>query len=131
MNVLLVIWQLPQVLLGLLLRLFYPASYRLEKDGVTVVFSSQMLGGISLGTTVIVHSHVYSWNPRPLETLAVRHELGHCKQSRMLGWLYLLVIGLPSLLHVWLYKRDPKDPNKYFRFYTESWADQLAGIKRD
>ena len=67
MNALLLLWQLPQVLLGLLLRLFYPAAYRLEQDGVTVIFSDRFHGGLSLGTTVFVHSHVYTWNEFPLE----------------------------------------------------------------
>ena len=130
-NVLLWIWQMPQILLGYLLRLFYPASFTLEKDEVKVVFSDRMHGGISLGTTVIVHSHVYVWNDYPLDTLTIRHELGHCKQSRILGWFYLLVIGLPSIFHAWFYKYDPHDPNKYYRWYTEAWADKLAGIVRD
>ena len=130
MNALLLLWQLPQVLLGLLLRLFYPAVYRLEQDGVTVIFSDRFHGGLSLGTTVFVHSHVYTWNEFPLDTLAVRHELGHCKQSQILGWFYLLVIGLPSILHAWFYRCDPSDPDGYYRFYTEAWADRLAGIKR-
>ena len=130
MNALLLLWQLPQVLLGMLLRLFYPAAYTLEKDGVTVIFSDRFHGGLSLGTTVFVHSHVYTWNEFPLDTLTVRHELGHCKQSQILGWFYLLVIGLPSVLHAWLYRRDPSDPDGYYRFYTEAWADRLAGIKR-
>lgn len=130
MNALVLLWQLPQVLLGWILRLFYPAAYTLEKDGVTVIFSDKFHGGLSLGTTVFVHSHVYTWNEYPLDTLTVRHELGHCKQSQILGWLYLLVIGLPSVLHAWLYRRDPSDPDGYYRFYTEAWADRLAGIKR-
>ena len=79
---------------------------------------------------MFVHSHVYVWNEYPLDTLTVRHELGHCKQSQILGWFYLLVIGLPSVLHAWLYRRDPSDPDGYYRFYTEAWADRLAGIKR-
>ena len=130
MNALVLLWQLPQVLLGWILRLFYPAAYTLEKDGVTVIFSDKFHGGLSLGTTVFVHSHVYTWNEFPLDTLTVRHELGHSRQSRTLGWFYLLVIGLPSILHAWLYRRDPADPDKYYRFYTEAWADRLAGINR-
>ena len=27
-------------------------------------------------------------------------------------------------------RRDPADPDKYYRFYTEAWADRLAGINR-
>lgn len=43
--------------------------------------------------------------------------------------LYLIVIGLPSLLWAWL--GDSIAPGKsYYWFYTERWADRLGGVKR-
>lgn len=57
----------------------------------------------------------------------VDHELGHDKQSTMLGPLYLIIIGIPSALwFCWwtIFKTD------YYWFYTEAWADKLSGIKR-
>ena len=57
----------------------------------------------------------------------VHHESGHYIQSLMLGPLYLLVIGLPSL--TWsalrLIKRI-KEARSYYWFYTEAWAMRLA-----
>jgi hypothetical protein len=121
-NILLTLWQLPQILIGWVLLLFYrPSSHKDYWAGVRVYLSPKMRGGISLGSVVILGE-----NPSD-KTLV--HELGHCIQSRRLGWLYLIVIGLPSILwaatHKWL------APNKsYYWFYTEKWADKIAGIDR-
>lgn len=119
--ILLTIWQLPQTLLGWLLWAFY-RPYDVEQVGdVFVCHSHIMRGGISLGQVVIV-SHSAS-------DKTIAHELGHCKQSQMLGWLYLIVIGLPSIL--WASTHRLIAPHKsYYDFYTEKWADRLAGIER-
>lgn len=62
-----------------------------------------------------------------LKRKTVRHEaVGHVAQSRMLGWLYLVVIGLPSLI----WAAVCQERKKYYNFYTEKWADRLAGIER-
>ena len=63
--------------------------------------------------------------------LTVRHEHGHQIQSKILGPLYLLVIGIPSLIWAWLYGPVIKyTRNGYYRFYTEKWADKLGEVKR-
>jgi hypothetical protein len=72
------------------------------------------MGGISLGKYIILsHDDIDS----------IKHEYGHSVQSRYLGWLYLLVIGLPSLLWAMFYKGDD-----YYKFYTEKNADKLGGV---
>ena len=57
----------------------------------------------------------------------VMHEYGHIRQSRMLGWLYLIVVGIPSALWA-LFYNGPKEG--YYRFYTERWADRLGNVNR-
>jgi hypothetical protein len=57
------------------------------------------------------------------------HELGHCRQSQILGWLYLPVIGLPSLLWAAWWNEGRK--RSYYSFYTERWADRLGNVHRD
>ena len=82
---------------------------------VYTVFSK--MGGISLGPWVFVH--------RSADGDLIRHEMGHSVQSRLLGPLYLVLIGLPSLLwalvHPKLWPRVPYD-----WFYTERWATRLG-----
>lgn len=122
MKTLLYIWQLPQNLLGLLLRASYKGTDS-EYEGAVVRRSLKMQGGISLGRYIIVGDYA--------SERTVMHEYGHCLQSRRLGWLYLLVIGLPSIIWAGLYGRVFKQTeNGYYRFITERWADKLGNVKR-
>ena len=61
---------------------------------------------------------------------SIQHEYGHSKQSNILGPLYLIVIGTPSLLHNIVDYVCSKIGIKwnYYSFYTESWANKLVGI---
>ena len=57
----------------------------------------------------------------------LRHEYAHTLQSLMLGPLYLLVIGLPSILWAGVFVNYRKRRNIPYRsFYTEKWADRIA-----
>lgn len=121
-KILLYIWCLPQNLLGLLLRQIYKGKDSQYEDAI-VRRSTKMGGGISLGRYIIINQ----WSGKK----TVQHEYGHCLQSRRLGWLYLLLIGLPSIVWAGIYGRIVKStPNGYYRFWTEKWADKLGGVKR-
>jgi len=117
-QVLLWIWQLPQNLLGLAVYHYYKGYEVCTKEtcgeGIKCKLSTKMKGGITLGNYIVIN-HMNS----------LQHELGHTKQSKMLGPLYLLVIGLPSALHCAFHKC--KD---YYHFYTEKWANKLMKIKK-
>jgi hypothetical protein len=133
-HILLYIWQLPQNLLGLILVLFYnPDKKHVLDSGVIVFYSKRMLGGISLGKYCIVNHHYYLKSiTYAIAQNVVRHEaIGHTKQSQMLGWFYLPVVGLQSIIWAGLYGTVIKtSKNGYYKFWTEAWADKLAGIKR-
>lgn len=124
-SILLYLWQLPQNLLGLLFLLFLRPVEEVSDTGYAKVYRSRrMSGGISLGQ----YAFVSPVSARDENT--VRHEgIGHPRQSRILGPLYLIVIGLPSLLWTWLHRLIA--PNKsYYWLYTERWADRLGGVER-
>lgn len=124
-NILLYTWQLPQNLLGLLLRGMYKGTDTQYKD-LLVRRSKKMNGGISLGKYVIASE--------TLDREGLLHEWGHSKQSRLLGPLYLLAVGLPSILKASVhdaYNCEGKANWFYFGQYPENWADKIAGIKRD
>jgi hypothetical protein len=110
------LWQLPQNLVGLLIRLFYKGEVKHKVVGITFWYCPSFKGGISLGNMVMLGTK----HPN-----SVKHEYGHSVQSKYLGWLYLIVIGLPSLLWAMFYKG-----NNYYSFFTEKWADKLGGVKR-
>jgi len=55
----------------------------------------------------------------------IKHEYGHVLQSALLGPLFLLIIGIPSLTWARLFAGWRKKHNKdYCSFYTESWAEK-------
>jgi len=126
-KVLLYIWQLPQNLIGFLLLCAYGALERIdwyyEADGIMYCYIIGFKGGLSLGRYVLLQQDWQHYLPQTNE----KHEYGHCKQSRILGPLYLLVIGLPSLIHAAFYKYATPE---YYKFYTERWADKLGGVQR-
>lgn len=124
MKVLLYLWQLPQNLLGLLMLLFLKGETRHRLGGIRFYFLDTFPGGITLGEYIIVGTR---------QDITVRHEFGHVLQSRMLGPLYLIVIGLPSIMHAWLSDRIGccrRHQEGYYHFYTEKWADRLGGVER-
>ena len=123
--VLLQVWQLPQNLLGLIVGIFLKGKRRLRgypgiPSAIRIVGTGNMYGGLSLGNFVYLRPPVYD--------KMVRHEYGHCLQSRLLGPFYLPVIGLPSLL--WALWWHPGRSRDYYSFYTERWADRLGGVER-
>ena len=128
-EILLYIWQLPQNLLGLFMLLFMKPYVSKEKyRGITYVVSKKMSGGISLGNYVILS---YSYRNKNISKKVWDHEWGHTRDSRMFGPLYLIVIGLPSLIWAWLYGSViPYTKNGYYKFYTEKRADRLGGVVR-
>jgi len=87
--------------------------------------SMRIKGGIALGlfifTTCEIEKEQISKNR------LIQHEYGHVLQSALLGPLFLLIVGLPSLIWAQLFSGWRKKHNKdYFSFYTESWADKMG-----
>lgn len=132
-NFLRILWELPQCLLGFILFQVYSVGchcLEIPYGDVRILYSERMRGGISLGRFIIL-----PWKYRNNSSSYVRdtisHEYGHTRQSLYLGWLYIVVIGLPSLLWAWahstfkgLWEVD------YYSFYTERWADDIGGVRR-
>ena len=117
-DILLYMWQLPQNALGLLFLLFLRGEKKHYLYGVRFYTAPKFKGGISLGQYIIMgHENENT----------VRHEYGHCLQSKMLGWLYLIIVGLPSLIWAGIHERTGKS---YYWFFTEKWADRLGNVKR-
>ena len=95
---------------------------------ITYIVSEKMSGGISLGNYVILSK---SYKDKNISHKTWDHEWGHTRDSRMFGPLYLIVIGLPSLIWAWLYGSIIKPTyNGYYKFYTERRADRLGGVIR-
>ena len=127
-QIFLTIWQFPQILLGWLVLSFIDMNKVELMNGKLIVYSSSISGGISLGYVIILGIGDYNDG----KIMDERHEYGHCRQSEYLGWLYLIVIGIPSLIWCLCYNVEKRGGLKdYYKFYTEAWADKLGGVIRD
>jgi hypothetical protein len=121
MSYILALWQILQNLAGLIYLPFAGVSFR-EKVGDVFVFETESTNGsVSLGNLVFISKHTRNYDK------TLKHELGHTIQSKYLGPLYLLVIGLPSILWV-IVRRVSRTLRKqdYYSFYTEAWAEELS-----
>jgi len=119
------LWQAPQHLLALaiwkVLKLTGKAVYAAEGQDYVLIGVDVRIG-LSLGRCIFV------WQFCGENTL--KHEQGHSLQSRLLGPLYLLLIGLPSIIGNIYDRIFHKGPAWYYRQPWEAWADKLGGITR-
>lgn len=132
-NFLRLLWELPQCLLGFILFQVYSVDCRCMEapyGDVRILYSERMRGGISLGRFIVL-PWKYRNNSSSYVRDAIGHEYGHTRQSLRLGWLYLIVIGLPSLLWAWAHSTFKRlQEVDYYSFYTERNADKLGGVRR-
>lgn len=123
LDILKFIWQLPQNIAGLIYYLYLQKKGKIlmvDEYNDIPVFTKASSGSITLGEYIFL-------SPRAAKK-TINHEYGHTRQSLILGPLYLIVIGLPSL--IWSYCRKTIAPDKKFEwFYTEAWADKLGKVK--
>ena len=127
--ILLWIWQFPQHLLAIIMKfLLKPESFEYYKE-CKIYRTRQRYVGVSLGLYIFLSANY--------KLPTVMHEYGHSIQSRWLGPLYLVVIGIPSLLFCYVQDRlfhNDWDMEKrvkwYYRQPTEKSADRLGGVNR-
>ena len=116
---LLCIWQLPQLLIGLIIMPFLGNKKLIADRHFNFCWKSpDMSGGISLGPIAFV-------SEASSKEEIVAHEVdGHTVDSKIFGPLYLLIIGLPSIIWAWTSTRE----QCYYSFYTEKRANKWAGL---
>lgn len=128
-------WEAPQTVLGAVMLGAEAVRGRVVdieiEDGRLVVESVGT--GISLGHIVFWSRENSRWNDLDVRNRA--HELGHTQQSRMLGWLYLPLVGLPSIsraAYALIYREvTGRQWTRYYEGFPENWADRLGGVTRD
>ncbi|MCL2630503.1 MAG: hypothetical protein FWD49_03130 [Firmicutes bacterium] len=125
-------WGILQNLLGLVFLIKYRKCRKERYYNTLLTYHEEGWGGISLGIFLFIGAkHNEAW-----QTKARPHELGHTIQSLILGPLFLIIIGLPSVIwcnfcvKVW---RNPENNNaKYDDFYPErnaNWiGEKITGI---
>ncbi|MBX7196718.1 MAG: hypothetical protein K1X94_31990 [Sandaracinaceae bacterium] len=134
-----VAWELPQTALGVALLGLELARGHIRSIDLTETSRAgtrlvcETTGAaISLGHVVLWCRESNRWHE--LDARNRDHELGHAVQSRILGPLYLPIVGVPSsaravyaVIHREL--RGHKWP-RYYQGFPEAWADQLGGVAR-
>lgn len=122
------IWELPQNILGFLVVKLTKAKKSTEFVDVYVckkLFNS----GVSLGRYIIFQEDCVTIRD-------VKHEKGHQAQSKMYGWFYLLIVGLPSVVrNIWDRVAHKNWTNTqrvmwYYGSFPEKQADKLGGVVR-
>jgi len=132
MNIILFLWELPQNSFGIIYLLVKTIkgsviSRSFERNRMFIKIKR---GAVSLGFFIF-------WSDMGNEyfTLDERnkhHEYGHSIQSRILGPLYLPVVGIPSVARVFyarrFYHKYGKEWRGYYRGFPENWADTLGRV---
>ena len=129
-------WELPQTLVGLSFVLFLNWTDRIKEviqlNGTVSLKLSGVFGGMSLSPFIICDEQ---FKKEPSNHL-FQHEFGHVIQSRIWGPLYILVIGIPSVISAsinsyenHMSKWQEQDANKKALKYFKS--KQLAGFTWD
>ncbi len=118
-------WQFPQNLLALLLLALsrkkkYHSYYGFDVWQCSII---PIGSAISLGNFILLPE-------AGIDIDVIKHEYGHQIQSLYLGPLYLLVVGVPSILRAAYKIFTHKDNAWYYSGYPEKWADRLGGVTR-
>lgn len=130
----LALWELPQNVLGLSLYVLERArggvvEARFERERWVVETDGR---AISLGLFVFWSRRSNRWHD--LDERNRDHEYGHSIQSRLLGPLYLPVVGVTSsarAAYALVYRElRGKKWDRYYDGFPEDWADRLGGVTR-
>lgn len=129
LNILLSLWQLPQIILGLLLLLVFRNKelYTNPNNHISVLKIST--GSILKNTNFSLGPFIFIAKNYTEDILL--HETGHSKQSILLSWLYLIIIPIPSICLFWYRKIFNKSHEWYMTKFPENWANKLGGVNID
>ena len=132
LSVLAIIWQLPQAFIGALIALF---GVCFCKDRCYCPFETDKIGLFELRMNLTDRFNFcfsvgpFIVTPYRVNPKTMLHESGHSIQSLYLGPLYLIAVGIPSMILIAFKKIFKKSDDWYHSHYPESWADKLAGVK--
>lgn len=117
-------WCLPQTLIAHILKLCLKKYTTVGYENSKVYYTNLTKGSVSLSNKIFLCKAHFNNDD------VIKHEYGHYKQNLYLGWLYLPIICLPSLIWAGCFEsyRQRKQIS-YYSFYTEKWANKLMNIK--
>jgi hypothetical protein len=127
LKIVFILWQLPQTVVAGFLAGFCFVTGMVVKTGCFIdsdviylrVLQKGHILGFTLGRFIFVSAEkCHTGDEHTYKVL--KHEYGHVLQSRYLGWFYLLVIALPSVIVTGISGRLAE------RMYMERWADKIS-----
>lgn len=131
-NLLLTIWQAPQIIVGLIILLIFHNCevYTNTYNNITVLNVDK---GNFLGTGCFSAGPIIATTTNCPE-IVKRHETGHSKQSIYLGPLFLIVIAIPSICLFWYKRINKKSQEWYLQHFPEGGnkfcAEELGGTTK-
>lgn len=149
-------WELPQTLLGNILSQFRNTFWQIDRVelfsgvGYSISYNHSHNSGISLGNFINVNTYnkrIVDFQKEVIQEPLLMHEYGHTIDSRRFGFLYLFVIGIPSLIsairahqvenqpqgvsshyYFWCERRANRNAANYFsKYFSVDWATSYKG----
>lgn len=118
-----ILWEFPQWLLGMF---YLYANYGRIYTGFMYNGASYFVIDGQKGSVTFCKDYIFLSKYTMNSDNTIKHEYGHTIQSGYLGWLYLLLIGLPSISWAFIHRYFGIQ-KPYRSFYTEQSADKLGG----
>jgi hypothetical protein len=125
-KILLLIWQFPQSIGAAILHFYltrkgHKLNHYRYRGRTVYQWADYPRFAVSLGEYIFTHH---------FEEKTLAHEYGHSRQSRYLGPLYLLTVGVVSAMWNLLARRNSYISRTYYQRWPEDWADALGGVER-
>ena len=125
-NFFLLIWMLPQTLTALLgLAIFRNGEWYYNEDAKVLVYKVNK--GHLFGTACFSSGPIIFVTPECSEN-TIKHETGHSVQSLYFGFLFHILVSLPSITLFWYKRLTNKDAKFYHSHWPENHADKLGHV---
>lgn len=122
------IWQIPQHIIAYVIMIVNRKSLEVMINTSTDIkyylVKHLFNSGISLGNYIFLDKD----SNNSINT--IKHEHGHQIQSLILGPLYLIFIGLPSIIGNIVFRIKKYNNRDYYKQPWEAWADKLGKVNR-
>lgn len=136
-------WELPQTLVGWVYSVIRALAGKVDRvdtlGGITFATKKGFYYGMGVSLGTFVDLWAADWMRGEGEGYILgnqicQHEFGHTADSQRFGWLYLPVIGLPSLISAmgkgnhnvfWTEVRANRHAKRYFgKYYSIAWNEK-------
>ena len=118
-SILLNLWQLPQNILGLLIKIFCFNKIKSnwwQWDYVEIIISKNIKNSFCLGRYIFVNENLNNYN-------IISHEYGNYLLSRLFGPLYLFLIFIPNIINRII---NGYNNHIFYKIYPSRWANNLS-----